>query len=152
MAGPNKTTSQEASIIVALMDQVQGLRGDIAKQTDTISKKLDEQTRETRDEFKDIREDLTEIKTRLASGSEQIRTLRRDVDAQGRKCDIHGTASALERKAAEAETAVESPPKKMAWWLPLLIGGALAWVGERGVKFLINGIADPPAAVSPSKS
>jgi len=143
MAG-GKPTSQEASIIVALMDQVQGLRTDIARQTETIAAKLDAQTKESRDDFKEVREDLTEIKARLASGSEQIRTLRRDVDAQGGKCAIHGTA-ALERKTAGDVTTCahrRSPP----WWLVLLAGGALAWGGERFARFVINGIADPPAA------
>lgn len=148
MAG-GKTTSQEASIIVALMDQVQGLRGDIAKQTETISKKLDDQTSETRGEFKELREDISEIKARLASGSEQIRTLRRDVDAQGGKCAVHGT-TALERKSA-ADVTTRAHRRSPPWWLVLLAGGALAWGGERLARFVINGLADPPAAPAPIK-
>lgn len=146
---PSKHSSQEVSIIVALMEQVEGLRGDIAKQTDTISKKLDEQSRESRSEFKELREDISEIKTRLASGSEQIRSLRKDVDAQGERCTVHGT-TALEKRHEPTDTSAVAKTPKMAWWVPLLVGGALAWAGERIARFVVNGLADPPAAVAPS--
>lgn len=36
--------------------------------------------------------------------------------------------------------------KKPSWWLVLLAGGALAFLGERATKFVVNGMADPPSA------
>jgi hypothetical protein len=131
------------------MEQVEGLRSDIKAQTETISNKLDAQSRETRSEFKELREDITEIKTRLASGSEQIRTLRKDVDAQGSKCSTVHSTTALERKGA-GDVTTSRHRRAPAWWAVLLAGGALAWGGERIAKFVINGMADPPAAVAPS--
>jgi septal ring factor EnvC (AmiA/AmiB activator) len=135
------------NLVMALMEQVEGLRGDIAKQTETISNKLDAQTRETRSEFKELREDISEIKSRLASGSEQIRSLRKDVDAQGAKCAVHGTTALEKRPDPQLTTDRKAKTANPAWWLILLAGGALAYVGERGVKFIINGMADPPPAV-----
>jgi hypothetical protein len=41
--------------------------------------------------------------------------------------------------------------KKPAWWLVLLAGGALAFVGERATKFVVNGMADPPSIQSTAK-
>jgi hypothetical protein len=127
------------------MEQVEGLRGDIAKQTETISRKLDEQSKEARGEFKELRDDITEIKTRLASGSEQIRNLRKDVDSQGERCAVHGT-TALEKRH-EPTSDRKAKASGPAWWVALLAGGALAWGGERLARFVINGMADPPPVV-----
>lgn len=155
MALNHRPSSQETSIIVALMEQVEGLRGDIKAQTETITNKMDAQTKETRGEFKELREDISEIKARLAQGSEQIRTLRKDVDAQGTRCQVHGT-TALERRAppppaAQPATGRQEKKSKPAWWLLLLAGGALAYAGERLTKFVINGMADPPPVVQPTQ-
>jgi hypothetical protein len=34
--------------------------------------------------------------------------------------------------------------KQPSWWLVLLAGGALAFLGERATRLFINGMADPP--------
>lgn len=48
----------------------------------------------------------------------------------------------------EGTTATEKKKgKSMPWWLPLLIGGALAFLGERATKVLINSLADQPQVV-----
>jgi septal ring factor EnvC (AmiA/AmiB activator) len=138
------------NLVMALMEQVEGLRGDIAKQTETISNKLDAQTRETRSEFKELREDISEIKSRLASGSEQIRSLRKDVDAQGSKCAVHGTTALEKRVEPQPTTGRKAKASSPAWWVVLLAGGALAYGGERLAKLFINGMADPPPAVTPA--
>jgi hypothetical protein len=49
-------------------------------------------------------------------------------------------------KESDGTTTV-TKKKAMPWWLPLLIGGALAFVGERAAKFVLNGLADPPPSV-----
>jgi septal ring factor EnvC (AmiA/AmiB activator) len=146
----SKHSSQETSIIVALMDQVEGLRSDIAKQTETISNKIDAQSKESRSEFKELRDDISEIKSRLASGSEQIRTLRKDVDAQGERCAVHGTTALEKRASPQPTTGRKAKATAPAWWVVLIAGGALAWGGERFAKFVINGMADPPPAVAPA--
>jgi hypothetical protein len=37
--------------------------------------------------------------------------------------------------------------KRMPWWLPLLIGGSLAFLGERAARVAINALADSPPSV-----
>jgi hypothetical protein len=164
MAPPNKTTSQETTMIVALMEALEGLRGDLRTQTDVINKKLDTQADEskeivkkidanaveTRGELKDIRADISEMKVRLGEGSERMRNLRRDVDGVVGKCaTMHPaivTTSALQRKQEESTAILKK--KSMPWWLPLLAGGALAFVGEKLARFVINGLANPPVVVA----
>lgn len=146
------TQSGELSIVVALMESIEGLRSDLYAQTDTINKKLDSQNKElvqkidanaaeARNEFSELRSDMADMKIRLAEGSERMRTLRRDVDEAKA---LRGT-TALQKKTEE-ET---RPHKKgMPWWLPLLLGGALAFVGEKLARFVINGLADQPVTVT----
>lgn len=160
MAPPGKHASQEVSIIVALMEQVEGLRADFKQTTETIVKKIDDQGKETADKVDTLRGDIAEMKERLARGSERMESMRRDIDSQGVKCAVHGT-TALQRKAETAAvppavpstSRIESKPK-IAWWAVLLAGGALAWAGERGIQVVINALADKPAVaqVSPSKT
>lgn len=157
MAPPGKHASQEVSIIVALMEQVEGLRADFKQTTETIVKKIDDQGKETAAKVDTLRGDIAEMKERLARGSERMEVMRRDIDAQGNKCAVHGT-TALQRKSeiamapAAAEPAESKP--KMAWWAILLAGGALAWAGERGIQVIINAMADQPAVaqVAPPKA
>jgi hypothetical protein len=151
-------------MIVALMESLEGLRTDLRSQTDVINKKLDTQAGEskeivkkidanaveTRGELKDIRRDISEMKVRLGEGSERMRNLRRDVDGVVSKCaTMHPatvTTSALQRR--QEESTVIHKKKSMPWWLPLLAGGALAFVGEKLARFVINGLADPPVVVA----
>jgi hypothetical protein len=161
---PNKAPSQETNMIVALMESLEGLRTDLRSQTDVINKKLDTQAGEskeivkkidanaveTRGELKDIRRDISEMKIRLGEGSERMRNLRRDVDGVVGKCATMHPAvpvtTALQRKQEES-TRIHKK-RAMPWWLPLLAGGALAFVGEKLARFVINGLADPPVVVA----
>lgn len=144
----SKHSSQENNIIVALMDQVEGLRADFKQTTETIVKKIDDQGRDTAAKVDTMRGDISEIKERLARGSERMEHMRRDVDAQNAKCQVHST-TALQKKSevAFAPAPAEAPESKpkMAWWAILLAGGALAWAGERGIQVIINAMADKPA-------
>lgn len=146
---PSHKSSSEISITLTLMEQVEGLRSDFRATTETIVKKLEDQGRETATKIDSLREDVSDMKVRLARGSERMENLRRDVDGL--------RPTALEKKKSapspsEATTEKSSKSSKMAWWIPLLVGGALAFVGERGAKFVINGLADaptPPVVVAP---
>jgi hypothetical protein len=165
---PHKTPSQETNMIVALMESLEGLRTDLRTQTDVINKKLDTQADEskeivkkidanaveTRGELKDIRADISDMKVRLGEGSERMRNLRKDVDGVIGKCHTMHPAipstTALQRK--QEESTVIHKKRTMPWWLPLLAGGALAFVGEKLARFVINGLADPPPAVTAQPS
>lgn len=144
-------TPTETSIVVALMEQIEGLRSESRAQTESITKKLDAQSEEARAEFKELRKELSAVTARMASGSEVMRALRRDVDGVKAHCALTHSPTALERKsknASNAETEPITKSKPIPWWLVLLIGGVLSVVGERFAKFVINGMADPPAATS----
>jgi chromosome segregation ATPase len=155
------TPSGETSLIVALMESIDGLRADLRIQTETINKKLDAQTDDNKEivkkidanasdarrEFSEIRSEMADMKARLAEGSERMKNLRRDVDGIVTKCAVqHPSTTALQRKTDETDKV--SKKKSMPWWLPLLVGGALAFVGEKAARFVINGLADPPAQVA----
>jgi hypothetical protein len=148
---PSHKPSGEVSIIVALMEQVEGLRQDFAKTTETIVKKIEDQGRDTAAKIDKQGNDIADIKERLARGSERMENMRRDLDNQNDRCQVHGS-TALVRRTEPATTKTEKPPR-VAWWVMLAAGGALAWVGERGVQVLINAMADrqPVAAVAPSQ-
>lgn len=202
---PKPTPSGEVSIIVALMEQIEGLRNDFKTTTETIVKKVEDQGKdtakkledhgkdtaqkidalamETRTEIRELREDFSEMKTRLARGSERMENMRKDLDNQGSKCVNHQAAvvaassaatqasQAAQAAAAAANTAnttanavavaqaqaatsaltrKEPSGPKFAWWVVLLVGGVLAYTGERLAKFVFNGLADPPAVGAPS--
>lgn len=154
---PTPPTSGEMSLVVALMEQIEGMRSDLRAQTESITNKLDAQNKEVvkkiddnaaeaRKEFGDIRSELSDVKIRLAEGSERIKNMRRDIDASALKCVYHASTTALVKKT---DSQTEHVSKKgMPWWLPLLVGGALAFVGEKAARFVINGLADPPAVTA----
>lgn len=141
------------SLVVALMEQIEGMRSDLRTQTQSITNKLDTQNKEVvkkiddnaaeaRKEFGDIRSELSDVKIRLAEGSERMKNMRKDIDGNANKCVYHAGTTALVRKQEEPAR----KKKDIPWWLPLLAGGALAFVGEKATRFIINGLADPPVA------
>lgn len=144
------------NLVMKLMEQIEGIRDDLRSQSDTLNKKLDAQTEginrkldkqaeDNKNEFKELREDVAEMKARMAEGSEKMRNLRRDVDDTKHKC---AATTALEKKRPcdEETKAVKKKEGKFPWWVLLLAGGALSWIGERGVSRFFNAMADPPAA------
>lgn len=150
------TPSGEMSLVVALMEQIEGMRSDLRTQTESITNKLDTQNKEmvkkiddnaaeARKEFGDIRSELSDVKIRLAEGSERMKNMRKDIDGNANKCVYHAGTTALVRKQ-DPLTEPARKKKDIPWWLPLLAGGALAFVGEKATRFIINGLADPPAA------
>lgn len=78
--------------------------------------------------------------TRASDHSERIDDAMALVKAHQEKCHI--------RKQAGTDAFVAKPKKSMPWWLPLLIGGALAFIGEKATRVFINAMADPPAVVN----
>lgn len=159
---PNPSTrtpvsNPEVNLIVALMEHIEGLRSDLRTQTESITRKLDvqdqkfdAQARETRGEFFELRNEISDVKARLAEGSERMRNHGKDIDSIKATCQSkHPSTTALQRKEdsdSSRRPAKKSPP----WWLTLLVGGSLAFVGERAAKFFINGMADQPLATIPS--
>ena len=145
--------TEEIQVITALMSQIEGLRGEVKTQAEQTRTEIRLHKDSTDSEFKDIRGDLGDVKERLAEGSEKLRTLRRDVDANAATCKAC-TTTALERKhhPRPATDTDITTKKRMAWWMPILIGGALTWVGERGIQVVINSLASPPPAASASKA
>ena len=150
------TPGGEMSLVVALMEQIEGMRADLRTQTESITNKLDTQNKEVvkkiddnaaeaRKEFSDIRSDIADMKVRLAEGSERMKNMRRDIDDTKGRCAVHSTTALEKKRATDDETRTHNK-KGMPWWLPLLVGGALAFVGEKLARFVINGLADPPAA------
>lgn len=161
---PNPTPSGEMSLVVALMEQIEGMRADLRTQTESITNKLDAQNKEVvkkiddnaaeaRKEFGDIRSELSDVKIRLAEGSERMKNMRKDIDGNANKCVYHAGTTALQKKG-EPSTDRVSRKKSLPWWLPLLVGGALAFVGEKAARFIINGLADPPvtAVTAPTQA
>ena len=154
----------EVNLIVALMEQIEGLRSDLRAQTDSINRKLDAQdlksdaqdlkfdaqAKETRGEFSDLRSEVSDVKTRLAEGSERMKNLRRDVDSAKVKCEGHHSIATVALQRKDDASGARRPEKKHSppWWVALFLGGALAFVGDRAAKFLINGIADSPVATA----
>jgi hypothetical protein len=51
-------------------------------------------------------------------------------------------------KKPDHETSRVAKKGSIPWWLPLLAGGALAFVGERAARGIINSLADPPPSAS----
>ena len=54
------------------------------------------------------------------------------------------------KNKSEAKTPVQKDSIRLHWAVVLILGGALTWVGERGVQVLVNNLAEkPPAAHTP---
>jgi hypothetical protein len=74
---------------------------------------------------------------RLNEHSDTINDAMKLVQEHRNKCPV---------KKKEPETGEITKKKSMPWWLPLLLGGALAFLGERIARAAINAVADPPVA------
>ena len=147
------------SLVVALMEQIEGMRSDLRVQTESITNKLDTQNKEVvkkiddnaaeaRKEFGDIRSELSDVKIRLAEGSERMKNMRKDIDSNAGKCVYHAGTTALIKKQMPDTDTITKKKKVLPWWLPILAGGALAFVGEKAARFIINGLADHPVAAA----
>lgn len=126
------TPSTETSIIVALMEQIEGLRSDFKATTETIVKKVEDQGKETATKIDGLRDDIADMKIRLARGSERMEAMRRDIDNGAKRCvDTHlpiPVSTALERKRpSEAETVKQS--RKTEPWKVVVLTAALTGIG-----------------------
>lgn len=140
--------SDEVKMMTEFMNQLDGLRKDVVRSTEFLSRKLDDQTKETRVEFKELRDDVSDVKERLARGSERMENMKKDIEDRRTTCRGH-ELQALEKKPQEITTEVSR--KKMSWWVVLLIGGALTYVGEKGIQVLIDSLATKPPVTQSSK-
>jgi predicted RNase H-like nuclease (RuvC/YqgF family) len=167
-------SGEHTSIIVALMEQIEGMRSDMSKQTEAITAKmdsqnaaintkLDQQAADNRAEFRELRDELTDMKVRLGEGSERMRNMRSDIEAVKTNCKtahppgatpaVPHSTTALERKARqEAETEI-SPRKKGGFnWKHALIVAAITGIGSQYgpvlVQKLIDSLATKPAVVA----
>ena len=94
-------------------------------------------------EIKGIRADISNINERLAAGDERL-------DRHSEM--LQSAQPVLERcrnskHAEEGTTQIIRRKAGLPWWAILLIGGALTWIGERGIQSVINALADKPVAM-----
>jgi hypothetical protein len=133
-----------------------------------FERRLDDKMREARDQTKeDIKAAITvavapifprldNIDQRLDEGNQKFAAQdARASDHSDRIEDAMALVKAHKEKCPVRKPvtdAFEAKPKKsMPWWLPLLIGGALAFLGERVARVAINALADPPSSSQANK-
>jgi len=113
-----------------------------------LEMRMDERFDRARVQHKeDIAAVVAPIIARLEDGNRRFASLEEGIRFAKESAAKHADDCPLTKKRSpKEETSSTTKKKGMPWWLPLLVGGALAFVGERASRAVINALADPPPA------
>ena len=119
----------------------------VVEQIQTAQKPMVDGFNAMREEVGNMREAIGSVNGRLAEGDRRLSDHSEFIDYARPLLERCKTGGHSEVATTTTTTTTTQEDRRVHWAVMILLGGALTWVGERGIQVLVNAFADKPSPV-----